>query len=216
MSEPFLCIITPTFDPALDSAKCLISDFQNQTFGNFCHVLISNGESPLTKQFIDELQDDRFIYSEVPFRPASTQKDLVCSISERREYCLKKYNAERYLFLNADLMILDNEYFDKLYQAHPEADILITQVRPRLNRGSILPKYPIRLGRIDASNFSVSRRIAKCCLWPTDYNPLFGIANDYRFFQSLEGAHSIKLLPFISAVKDGNNKGSYQQISDMG
>jgi hypothetical protein len=217
MTQSFLCIITPIFDPALDPAKCLIKALQKQSFEDFCHVLISNGASPQTKQFSQELQDPRFIYDEIPFLKTSTQKDLVCDISKRREYCLKKYDSDRFLFLNADLKILDDNYFEKLFQSHLEADILLTQVlnRPRGKGGSTLPKYPITAGRIDASNFSVSRKIAKACLWPIDYHPLFGIANDYRFFKSLEGLHTSKLLPFISAEKDGNHKGGYKQISQM-
>lgn len=213
--QPFLCVITPIFDPALDPAKHLISALQKQSFGNFIHVLISNGKSPQTEQFIYELRDSRFIYDEVLFKSTITQKELVCSISERREFCLKKYNCKRYLFLNADLKIIDNDYFRKLFQAHLEADILITQIRSKPGRSALLPKYPIQLGRIDASNISISDKIAKHSFWPADYHPLYGIANDYRFFQSIEGAYSKKFLPFISAVKDGNNKGDYQQISNM-
>jgi hypothetical protein len=212
MTDGFLCVITPIFDPALEPAKCLIKDLQDQTFGDFSHVLISNGESPLVKEYVQQL-DARFIYDEIPFKKASTPKELVCNISERRRFCLEKYDSQRYLFLNADMKLLDIDYFKKLSEAHLEADILITNI---LNRGTILPRHPIRLGRIDASNYSISQKIAKAkkCQWPIDYHPLFGIANDYRFFKRI-GAFKTKFLPFISAEKDGHNKGSYYQISHM-
>jgi len=220
MSQPFLCIMTPIFDPALESAKLLINDLQNQSLGDFIHVLISNGESPQTKQFIQELQDSRFIYDEISFQPISTGdsavRDLICNIGQRREYCLKKYNCQRYLFLNADLKILDDDYFQKLSQAHLEADVLVTQLlnRPNGGRGTILPKHPIYVGNIDVANFSISQKIAKTCSWPTDYHPIFRIANDYRFFSSL-ARHSIKFLSFIASEKDGHNMHSYKQISQM-
>jgi len=224
MTQSFLCIITPIFDPALEPAKLLIRALQNQSLGDFCHILISNGESPQTKQFVQDLKDSRFIYDEIPFQPISTTvngdsavRDLVCNIGQRREYCLKKYDSKRYLFLNADLKILDDGYFEKLFQAHSEADVLVTQIINRAGRGglgSILPRQPIHLGRIDASNFSISQKIAKEDSWPIDYHPLFGIANDYRFFKGL-GRYSIKFLQFISAEKDGNNMNSYKQISHL-
>lgn len=220
MAQPFLCIITPIFDPALESAKLLINDLQNQSLGDFIHVLISNGESPQIKQFIQELQDSRFIYDEIPFQPISTGRraagDLICNIGERREYGLKRYNCARYLFLNADLKILDSDYFNKLFQDHLEADVLVTQIlnRPTGGRGSVLPKHPINIGNIDVANFSISQKIAKTCSWPADYHPLFRIANDYRFFISL-ARYSIKFLSFISAEKDGHNLNSYEQISQM-
>lgn len=227
MVQPFLCIITPIFDPALEPAKLLINDLQNQSLGDFIHVLISNGESPQTKQFIQELQDSRFIYDEIPFQPISTSRkaagrramvrDLICNIGQRREYCLKEYNCQRYLFLNADLKILDGDYFQKLFQAHLEADVLVTQLlnQPNGIRGSVLPKYPITIGKIDIANFSFSQKVAKERSWPIDYHPLFGIANDYRFFSELVGRFSIKFLSFVSSEKDGHNNQSYQQISQM-
>jgi hypothetical protein len=218
VTQPFFCIITPIFDPALGPAKLLIRDILNQSFENFCHVFISNGESPQTRQFIRKLRDSRFIYDEIPFQPTSTQKDLVCNIGKRREHCLKKYVSKRFLFLNADLKLLDDTYFQKLSQAHPEADVLVTQVlnRPNGGRGTILPKRPIQIGTIDASNFSVSQKVAKERSWPTDFHPIFRIANDYRYFQGLVERYSVKFLPFISAEKDGHNMNSYGEISQMG
>ena len=126
-------------------------------------------------------------------------------------------NCKRYLFLNADLKILDVDYFQKLYQAHLEADVLVTQILSQPNgvRGSILPKYPIAVGKIDIANFSFSQKVAKERSWPTTYHPLFGIANDYRFFRGLMGRFSIKYLSFVSGEKDGHNNQSYKQISEM-
>jgi len=214
MVQSFLCVITPIFDPALEPAKLLINALQNQSLEDFIHVFISNGESPQTKQFIQELNDSRFIYDEIPFQSTSRVEDLICNIGERREYCLKEYNCARYLFLNADFKILDIDYFNKLFQSHLEADLLITQVlnRPIGGRGSTLPKHPITMGNIDVTNFSISQKIARECSWPTDYHPIHRIANDYRFFDGLARYHS-KFLPFISGEKDGNNINSYMQIS---
>ena len=44
--RPFLCVITPVFDPARASVELLIEDLMRQTFGDFVHVMVSNGSSP--------------------------------------------------------------------------------------------------------------------------------------------------------------------------
>ena len=52
MEEPFLCIITPVFDPCLKSLEGLITDLQKQSHGNFIHVSIANGKEPKIHAYI--------------------------------------------------------------------------------------------------------------------------------------------------------------------
>ena len=71
MEEPFLCIITPVFDPCLKSLEGLITDLQKQSHGNFIHVSIANGKEPKIHAYIESVRmyDKRFVYDEIPFNP---------------------------------------------------------------------------------------------------------------------------------------------------
>ncbi len=62
--EPFLCIITPVFDPSLISLKKLINDMKQQKLKDFIHVVVSNGASPKIEKYITALhsKDSRFVY----------------------------------------------------------------------------------------------------------------------------------------------------------
>lgn len=210
MPEPFLCIITPIFDPALECFKKLVDVLKNQTCGDFIHIAISNGEAPLIREFI-KTQDNRFIYDEIPFNVFIDPKDLVANLGLRREHCLKKYDAQRYLFLDADLRVFRNDYFEYLKEFHNKSEILLTQVKYRT---LVYPIPPICLGNIDIANFSFSNKIAKKYKYPTDFDPWWGYANDYRFFSSIE-SNSTYYINIAFSEKDGNNNGSYKRVSEQ-
>lgn len=215
---PFLCVITPVFDPAYESLGKLVAELKRQTYGSFMHVMISNGPSPRIKEFVAAIngQDPRFIYDEIAEEKLDSAVEILVNLGKRRNYCLKKYTAERYLFLDADIKIIDDDYFLKLFRAHQEVrrDILITLTRAReKGRDIILPIFPIRLGRIDMANFSFSHKIAASFNYPTDYDIKYGYANDYRFFSSIASEHNTAILNFISAIRDGNN--SYKRLSEL-
>lgn len=211
----FLCIITPVFDPAYKSLHKLVGELKSQTYGNFFQVMISNGPSPRINKFVFELnkKDSRFIYDEIGEEITNSPKELLINLGKRREYCLTKYDAERYVFLDADVKIVDKDYFLKLYKAHKEIkrDVLITLVK--MGGELTLPIFPIRLGRIDMANFSFSKRIAKRFSYPTDFDQDMGIGNDYRFFSKIAHDGNTAILNFISAMKDGNS--SYKRLSDF-
>jgi hypothetical protein len=216
--SPFLCVITPVFDPAHESLGKLIAELKRQTYGSFMHVMISNGLSPGIRELVAGIngQDPRFIYDEIAEEKLGGAADILVNLGRRRNYCLKKYVAERYLFLDADIKIIDDDYFLKLFRAHQEVrrDILITLTRAReKGRDIILPIFPIRLGRIDMANFSFSHKIAQSFNYPTDYDIKYGYANDYRFFSSIASVHNTAILNFISAIRDGNN--SYKRLSEL-
>ncbi len=214
----FLCIITPVFDPALEAVRRLVNELKSQTYGNFFQVMISNGTSPRIKEFVFDLikKDGRFIYDEIGGEVINNSKELLINLGKRREYCLKKYNAERYVFLDADIKIIDNDYFLKLHKAHKEIkrDVLITLAKVWYQGNEItLPIFPVAYGHIDMANFTFTKKIAKGFSYPTDYDPSVGIGNDYRFFSMISQADNTAILNFFSAIKDGNN--SYKRLSEL-
>lgn len=215
---PFLCIITPVFDPAYASLCKLIAELYSQTLGRFIHVMISNGPSPNIKELICKLNmhDLRFIYDEMTEETIYNPIELLINLGKRRDYCLKKYNAARYLFLDADVKLIDNDYFKKLYKAHKHInrDILITLTKYYDQNNEItLPIFPIREGHIDMANYSFSQKIAKNFNYPMDYDIHYGIANDYRFFSSISSENNTAILNFVSAIRDGNS--SYKRATEL-
>lgn len=210
VSEPFLCIITPTFDIALPSVKLLISDLHKQSCQDFIHICISNGLSPQTKVYIQSLGDPRFIYDEIVEEQVNKIPLLVANLGKRRELCLKKYNAARYVFLDADIKLLDINYFKKLRDAHDKAAILVTQVVS--NDFTIFPtKQTFEIGTFDIANFSFAKWVAKWFHYPTNYLPEVGIANDWRFFHQIKEAPK-HFLFFVSAEKNGNS--TYKSVTE--
>jgi len=214
----FLCIITPVFDPALESIRKLANELKSQTYRNFFQVMISNGPSPRIKEFVSDLRekDKRFIYDEIEEEIINNSQELLINLGKRREYCLKRYDAERYVFLDADIKLIDNAYFLKIYKAHNEIkrDILITLIKIfHQGRELTLPIFPIMCGHIDMANFTFTKRIARKFSYPTDYDPGIGIGNDYRFFSVISNEDNTAVLNFVSAIRDGNN--SYRRFTEL-
>lgn len=214
----FLCIITPIFDPALESVRKLVHELKSQNYGNFFQVMISNGPSPRIKEFVVGLRkkDVRFIYDEITEENINNSRELLTNLGKRREYCLKKYDAERYVFLDADVKIIDNDYFLKLYKAHKEIkrDVLITLAKVRYQGNEVtLPIFPIQWGRIDMTNFTFTKKIAKNYNYPTNYDPGSSYGNDYRFFSAISHEDNTALLNFVSAIRDGNN--CYKRFTEI-
>jgi hypothetical protein len=215
---PFLCIITPIFDPAFDSLGKLVAELQAQTCGDFFQVMISNGPSPKIAGLVAELnrQDRRFIYDEMPEERISSPVDLLVNLGKRRDYCLKKYQADRFVFLDADIKIIDQDYFLKLYAAHREIqrDVLITLIKIYNDgREIVLPAFPIQYAHIDIANYTFSGSLAKKFSYPTDYDSQTGMGNDYRFFSRIANEKNTAILNFVSAIRDGNN--SYKRLTEL-
>jgi hypothetical protein len=206
----FLCAITPVFEPCLPAFKLLTQSLLEQTFQDFIHIAISNGKSASIQEWTSSLKNSRFIYDELAAESTPTLSTLLCNLGKRRNHCLKKYDADRFVFLDADLKITDNAYFQKLWLAHNDAAVLLTKVK---NGPTTLPKFPIERGRIDIANYSFNREIAKKVDYPTDIDFRYGIANDFRFYERL-GRYSWKVLPDICAIKDGNK--CYTRLSERG
>jgi glycosyltransferase involved in cell wall biosynthesis len=218
LNEPFLCIITPIFDGAVESVKLLVEDLKNQTFTDFIHVLISNGESSQIREYL-KTQDDRFKYIERPYEPALFKDELFGNIRKRRNYGLQNFDAKRYAFLDADLKIIDNEYFQKLFDAHDLSEVLLTKIRlHNSNPMTTLPRFPINAGRIDMANFSFSKRLAKSYTFPTSLGPektpfQYKYAGDYLIFHKICPNNNYQMLNFVSAIRNGNT--TYKRLSEL-
>jgi len=203
----FLCAITPVFDECLPAFQLLTASLQEQTFKDFIHVAVSNGESPTIKKWISELGDPRFIYDEFPREPTPSSDALFINLCKRRNYGLKKYQAHRFVFLDADLKIITSEYFELLKHHHQDPLVILAKIK---NGPSILPRFPVELGTIDIANYSVSQSIAKTVDYPIDISCL-GYANDFRFYTKLENFPYL-VLPPICGIKDGNK--SYLRFTE--
>lgn len=216
--SPFLCIITPVFDPAYDSLCKLVAELQLQSYGDFRQIMVSNGPSPMIKEFALDIgrTDPRFTYDEIAHEIINSPIEILMNLGKRREYCLKKYQAARFAFLDADVQINDKDYFLKLHQAHQEIkrDVLITLTRIyEADKEIILPIFPIMLGHVDMANYTFSNYIAKNYHYPSDYDHQLGYGNDYRFFSKISNENNTAILNFLSTTRDGNN--SYKRVSEL-
>ena len=164
--RPFLCVITPVFDPARPPLELLVGALQRQTFGDFVHVMVSNGPSPDVAAFVARVRagagppDERFVYEELPARETPDLDSLVAELGRRRRHAVGTHAADRSVFLDADAEILDERYFARLYVAHvvSRRDLVLTLVR---YYDRLLPEFPIALGRIDMANFTFSAAVAR-------------------------------------------------------
>ena len=209
---PFLCIITPIFDPALKSLKSLVCDLQSQTFPHFIHISVSNGQSPKIKKYLSKLtiKDPRFIYEEIKEEKINTWQEILSNIGKRRTYTMRKNKALRYMFIDADSSVASSKYFAKLYMAHviSKREIIITQTL--FPDTTLLPFFPITLGRIDITNFTFSQKIAQTYSYPNNIDPIYGPANDFRYFLKIKKNNSLIFFPFLGILK--NIRNSYKGL----
>lgn len=210
---PFFCVVTPVYDPTLESIKLLIQDLQDQTFGDFIHVLVSNGRSDAIKSYVAEVHagDNRFNYIELEHEEINTTEEILANLGKRRNHVIKKYHAQRYIFADADLKIVRKDYFDKLFTCHRDTgkDLILTLVHYFVvsrNRSITLPVFPIRKSSIDLANITISRSIAEQYGYPDNYDPRYGIANDYRLFITTATEDNTIIMNFVSAIKNGNSR----------
>lgn len=209
---PFLCIITPTFDPALSSLKSLIQDLRSQSLPDFLHVMVSNGPSRKTQKYLAQIHqsDPRFIYLELKRSPQSTWRQLQVNLGKRKNYALSHCDAERYVFVDADSQIIDHHFIARLYVAHHflHKDILVARIQLH---GQTLPQFPVRLGTIDLTNYTFSKKIAKRAHYPTDPWKYF-TATDFLFFRDINTVGNTTFLPFTYLKKDARR--SYKSVGE--
>ena len=216
MEEPFLCIITPVFDPCLKSLEGLITDLQHQTYQNFIHVSIANGKEPKIHALIEHVRinDKRFVYDEIPFdksyKDSGLVEDLLTINGKRRNFVMNKYDAMMYLNIGADFKLTDNQIFEKLCKTHMETrkDIIILESEVEEKK---YPLYPINKHRhIDLTNFCYSKKIARSIPYPDDIDSKFDVANDYRYFDRIV---NFNVIEGIYGKKDGRNY--YKTIEEI-
>lgn len=213
--EPFVCIITPVYDQSLTSLKKLIKDLKKQSLDDFKHILISNGPSPDIEMYIKQINitESRFEYIELDFTPTPNFASLMSNLGMRRDYCLKNYSAKRYLFLDADVHIIDIDYFSKLYFSHitTNKEILVVSC---IYHGFKLPMHPInKEGLIQIGNYCISSNIAKKYRYPTQYDTNKEQGNDWRYWIKISKSNSILFLDFI-ATTEGDDR-SYKRATDI-
>lgn len=215
-SEPFLCIITPVFDPALRSLKGLVGDLQKQTNRNFIHINIANGKEKKILKYIDEvrLSDKRFVYDEIPFddsyQKSKSVNDLLIINGIRRNTVMQKYDATLYLNLGADFRITDEKIFEKIenYYLETKKDIILLE---SLVKKTKYPIHPINKHRhIDLTNFCYTKEIARKYKYPEDIDPKYDVSNDFRYFNKIA---NFSLLEGVYGEKDGRNY--YTSIEDI-
>lgn len=203
-------IITPVFDGCCASVGLLVQDLLRQTYTDFQQILISNGSSLMIKELIDKVNDNRFKYEEYyPFEETPTAPKLIENLGKRRNYCLKKFDAERYFFFDADLKVINDEFFSKIKEVHDKADIILSKV---FCHGRILPEMPIKKGNIDIANYSFSRKIAKKYDYPMEYEQKTDISFDWRFYSKIKNEGNF-FSDILYAHKDGHN--SYKNLSSI-
>ena len=200
------CVITPVFDGCYKAASLLINSLKNQSYKNFIQILISNGPSQTINNLIN---DERFIYNEYPIEDTTTPSQLMENLGKRRNYCLKNYEADRYFFFDADLALIDNEFFDKINSLHHKSDVIVSNIK---FGNWILPVTPIKKGGIDIANYSISNKLAKKYDYPTKYDPHYDVAFDWRFFSQIKD-ESLLFSDILYAIKNGNN--DYKTVSQM-
>lgn len=214
--EPFLCIITPIFNPALKSLRGLVEDLQKQTNKNFIHVIIANGQEEKILKYIEHVRvsDKRFVYDEIPFddryKKSKKVEDVLSLNGIRRNFVMMKYDAKMYLNLGADFRITDDRIIEKLQSFFEESkkDIILLESNIK---GDRYPLYPInKHSHIDLTNYCYSKKIARKYKYPEDVDPKFDVANDYRYFNKII---NFKILEGSYGVKDGRN--TYKSIEDL-
>lgn len=209
---PFLCVITPIFDDALPSLKPLVQDLKKQSFGSFIHVLVSNGKSVQVEKYIAQLKktDSRFIYVEIPETKTNTWQKLQVNLGKRKNFALQKYDAERYVFVDADSAVTDKDFIAKLYLSHVylQKDILVVRIN---HKDKTLPIFPVRMGTLDMCNYTISRNLAKHSHYPTDPWQYFS-ATDFLYFREINQADNTSFLPFTYLKKDARR--SYESVGE--
>lgn len=211
-NRPFLCIITPVFDGCLEAVTGLISDLEKQTSQSYVHILVSNGESPLIKSYIQDQPNERLIYAELPYEPHPTGIELQENLGKRRNLAMKNFKADRYIFIDADTQIINERYIEQLFAAHVciRKDIIMTQ---SLVNGVVFPLIPINIGRMDMTNMTFSHTIAMTHDFPTDVIPEYRYISDYRFFLIINKPHNTAFMPIMGCVKDARR--SYESVKEF-
>ena len=211
--EPFICIVTPIFDPALDSLKKLIKDLQHQSFGSFIHVMVSNGKSDEIKNYIKKINkyDNRFIYEQTNHKKTPNFASILSNSGQRRDYILKKYDANWFHFLDADVRVNDRTYFAKLFMAQKFYKTNILLVKTHYH-GKVYPLDPInKEGHITISNYVFSNYVAKKFTYPKRYRD-GDLPSDFRYWLKISKNQKATVLDIL-ATSEGDDR-SYHRMTD--
>ena len=216
--------ITPTFDGAIPSMLKVAEELKWQIHPHWNWLLCSNGESPALRAFVQGQDDPRIQLFEVPHRETGSLPLLLESISDRRIHCMDRAGSPFMIWLDSDIKILRDDFLLRLCQAirkHPDQDVFLYNIHHSGARRT-LPRFPIRYGRIDISNYCVRSTFAREVGWPGDPDwqrikagEIPFQHKDYRFFMAMmerNGGrfHHLKRRTFL----EWNGNASYETLCD--
>ena len=202
-------IITPVFDPCLESLELLYKDLSSQTYGDWVWMLCSNSFSEKMQRFVTSkksLGENRVTYFSTGYAEETNKYSRLANIGERRNFCIEKADSDYLFMIDADAKILDADAFRVINHAlslDPRS-ICLYKI---MHEVGVLPIFPITYLRIDLLNFCVKTSLAKKVGYPTKINYQIP-PNDWRFFGKAYDACKGDYL-FIDKVlfeHNGNNR----------
>jgi hypothetical protein len=204
-------IVTPVFDPCINSLELLYKDLELQTHEDWVWIVCGNKFSKLMDEFVESKRrlpkENRLKYLYINDEDQTNFYSLIANVCKRRDYCIKRIEADYLFMIDADAKILDKDMFKKINfeLSRNKKDLCIYKITHE--EVGVLPVFPITHCRIDTLNFCVKASIAKKVGYPTKVN--FQIPpNDWRFFGRIYDACNgdYLLLDNLFCQHNGNNR----------
>lgn len=215
-------IITPVFDGCIESLDLLHKEMMGQTHKKWIWILCSNGFSEKISKFIQNkkghnvlAKDTRLVYSYTEYEDIKNSFDLLRNIGVRRDFCIRKINADYIFMIDADAKILDEKTFQIINNeliTNPKSMCMYKIIHKR--DGKILPIFPIKYGNIDLLNYCIKTSLAKTIGYPTSINKKYP-GNDYWYFKHIQKslAGDYTFIDKILFEHNGNSK--YECLLDL-
>lgn len=204
-------IITPVFDGCINSLELLYQDLQLQTHEDWVWMVCGNKFSELINGFVESKQQlpngNRVKYLYIDGEDESNLYCLVANVCKRRDYCIKKIEADYLFMMDADAKILDKDMFKIIdfELSRNKKDLCIYKIEHE--EDGVLPVFPVTVCRIDTLNFCVKASIAKKVGYAKKVN--FQVPpNDWRFFGRIYDAcqGDYLLLDNLFCLHNGNSR----------
>jgi hypothetical protein len=221
-------IITPVFDGSIESLDLLHKEMMGQTHKKWIWMLCSNGYSEKISKFIRNKiglsgrilryfgkDTCRIIYSYTEYEDTKNSYDLLRNIGVRRDFCIRKIDADYIFMIDADAKILDKKTFQIINNElikNPKSICMYKVIHK--HDGKILPIFPTKYGNIDMLNYCVKASLAKTIGYPTSINKKYP-GNDYWYFKQIQESSrdDYTLIDKILFEHNGNNK--YECLLDL-
>ena len=216
--------ITPSFDGAIPSMIKVAGELKRQTYSHWNWLLCANGESRALQDFMKEQNDPRIKLFETLHKETHSLPLLLENISDRRIFCMNRASSQFMIWLDSDIKILREDFLlalSKAIRAHPEHEVFLYNIY-HSGVKKTLPRFPIKYGRIDISNYCVRSSFAREVVWPADIywqkvkaGEIPFQHKDYRFFKAMMASnngrfHHLKRGTFLA----WNGNASYETLCD--